>query len=261
MLEKLSCKVADHVIATNQSYKTMAMERSGVPAEQITIVRNGPDLTRVRLVDPDPALQERANTIIGYVGDMGTHDGVDYLLRAIQHLVIDLGRTDFYCVLIGTGDAWPSLKKISTQLEIEEYVWWTGRVSDNDLVRFLSTADICVDPDPSNPFNDRCTMIKMTEYLALGKPIVAFDLPEHRVTAQEAAVYAEPNDELDFARKLALLMDDPVQRQRLGQVGRERVETTLAWSHQIPHLLAVYEKLGSFSQTTRLIGNDERLGG
>jgi glycosyltransferase involved in cell wall biosynthesis len=154
-LEQLSCRLADRVIATNQSYKLAELRRGHVAEERITIVRNGPDLARVRPVQPDPELQARGKTIIGYVGVMGFQDGLDYLLRAIRHLVYDLGRTDVLCILIGTGDAWPAMKQLATQLDLDPYIWFTGRVSDAELVRYLSTADICVDPDPSNPFNDR----------------------------------------------------------------------------------------------------------
>lgn len=242
--ERLSCRLADHVIATNQSYKTVEMERGRVPEERITIVRNGPNPHRLRAVDPDPELRQKAKTIIGYVGEMSFQDGVDYLLRAVKHLINDLERTDFFCVVIGKGSALADLNALATQLGLNDYVWFTGWVSDADLIRYLSTADICVDPNPSNPFSDRSTMIKMMEYMALGKPIVAFDLREHRVTAQEAAVYARPNDELDFARHIASLMDNPEQRQKRGQLGRKRIEAELAWSHQERHLLKAYARLG-----------------
>ncbi len=241
--ERLTFRFADHVIATNQSYKAIAMQRGGVPEQRVTIVRNGPDLNRVQSVPPDPELRKKATTIIGYVGDMGFHDGVDYLIRAIAHLVYDLGRNDVLCVIVGKGDAVSGLKALTTELGLDAYVWFTGQVSDADLFRYLSTADICVDPDPSNPFNDRSSMIKMTEYMTLGKPIVAFDLPEHRVTAQGAAVYARANDEFDFARALAQLMDDPERRQAMGSFGRRRVETELAWCHSVPNLLEAYRRL------------------
>jgi glycosyltransferase involved in cell wall biosynthesis len=240
-LEKLSCRLADHVITTNQSYKQIEMQRGRVSEERITIVRNGPDLHRLQPTAPTP--RPPGKTIIGYVGAMGFQDGVDYLLRALHHLVHDLGRTDFFCILIGTGHALANLKALAIQLHLDAYVRFCGFVSDADLVRYLSNADICVDPDPSNPFNDHSTMIKMMEYMALGKPIVAFDLPEHRFTAQDAATYACPNDEMDFARHIAALMDDPERRRRMGQRGRERVETELAWTYQEKHLLEAYRAL------------------
>lgn len=242
-LEKLSCRLADHVIATNASYKAIETGRGGVPPEHVTIVRNGPSLDRVRPVEPDPQLRRTGKVIIGYVGTMGFQDGIDYLLRALRHLAYDLRRTDFLCVLIGSGDAQTGLKALATELQLDEYVRFTGRIPDGDLLRYLSAADICVDPDPSNPFNDRSSMIKMSEYMALAKPIVAFDLPEHRVTAQDAASYVSPNDEAAFARALADLMDDPERRARMGTYGRRRVESALAWPYSIPCLLSAYDTL------------------
>ena len=243
LLEILACRLADCVIATNESYKVVETERGRVPAERVTVVRNGPDLESLQPVEPDPVLRQRANTILGYVGTMGPQDGVDYLLRALYHLIYDLGRRDVFCVIIGKGDMLAELKTLAKELHIEEYVWFTGWIPDGELIRYLSTTDICLDPDPSNPFTDRSTMVKMLEYMALAKPIVAFDLPEHRVTAQHAAAYARPNDELDFAQQIARLMDDPQRRRRMGRIGRERVETELAWSYQAKHLLEAYEAL------------------
>jgi glycosyltransferase involved in cell wall biosynthesis len=244
LFEKLTCRLADHVIATNESYKRMEMERGGVPAERITIVRNGPD-ERFVLAPQAPELRQKATTILGYVGIMGPQDGLDYLLRSVQHLVYTLKRPDVFCVIIGKGDALPQLQAYAQELGLGQHVWFTGWVSDEDLLRYLSTADICLDPDPSNPFNDRCTMIKMMEYMALGKPIVAYDLPEHRVSAGEAAVYAQPNDELAFAQKIAELIDEPERRKQMGQIGRSRISARLAWAHQEKHLLAAYDTLTS----------------
>jgi glycosyltransferase involved in cell wall biosynthesis len=243
VLERLSCRVADRVIATNQSYREMEMRRDNVRPENITIVRNGPELGRIKRVEPDPELRQKASTIIGYVGIMGYQDGVDYLLRALQHLLYDLKRSDFYMVLVGTGDAWHDLRALSTKLGLDDHVWFTGTVTDEELRRYLSTADICVDPDPSNPFNDRSTMIKITEFMALEKPIVAFDLPENRFTAQQGALFVTPNDERLFAGALAELMDDSERRARMGAYGRRRIEDELAWQHCSPKLLEVYASL------------------
>lgn len=245
LLERLSCQLADHVIATNQTYKTVEMQRGHVPENRITIVRNGPDLNRLWPTEPDPDLRRMGKTIIVYVGVMGFQDGVDYLLRALQHLVYDLARTDFVCVLVGAGRALPSLKSLTEQLDLADYVLFTGWVEHPELARYLSTADIGVAPEPSNSYNDRSTAVKLMEYMALGKPIVAFDLPEHRVTVQDAAVYARPNDELDFAEQIAALMDDPERRQRMGQIGRERIEKKLAWSYQERHLLEAYKTVSA----------------
>lgn len=244
MLEKLSCRLADRIITTNQSYKTVEVQRSGVNPNQITIVRNGPDVSWLRPLEQVHELRSRGKYIIGYAGIMGYQDGVDHLLRALKHLVVDLWRTDFSCVLIGGyGDARASLMTLTTKLGLDDYVMFTGWVSDSDYTRYISTADICVDPDPSNSFNDRSTMGKIMEYMALGKPIVAFDLPEHRASAQGAALYVRPNDELEFARAIELLMDEPARREAMGALGRHRVETELAWQYSVPHLLDAYQTL------------------
>jgi glycosyltransferase involved in cell wall biosynthesis len=246
-LERTSFRFAHHVISTNNSYKTIAMQRGHVPAERITVIRNGPALSRLKLVEPDAELRKRGKVIIGYIGVMGIQDGLDYLLRALHHLLTTLGRSDFFCVIIGKGSALADLKALSSQLGLDRNVWFTGFIPEADMLRYMSTIDIGVDPDPSNSFNDRCTMIKMMEYMTLGKPIVAFDLPEHRVTAGEAALYARPNDELDFARHIQTLMDDPELRIKMGQIGRARVENELAWPHQAQHLLQAYAAVSSAS--------------
>lgn len=243
LLERCSCVIADEVIATNESYREMEMRRDKVDPRRITIVRNGPEPGRVKLVDPDPDIRAKAKTIVGYVGIMGYQDGVDYLLRAFHHLIHDLDRTDFFAVLVGTGDAWNDLRKLATRLGLDDHVWFTGTISDADLRRYLSTADICVDPDPSNPFNDRSTMIKVTEFMALGKPIVAFDLTENRFTAQQAALFVPANDEYAFAQALAELMDDPERRTRMGAFGRRRIDEALAWPHWAPRLVEAYDHL------------------
>ncbi|MBM4255358.1 MAG: glycosyltransferase family 4 protein [Deltaproteobacteria bacterium] len=241
--ERLSYRLADHTIATNESYKALAVQRHQIPVARITVVRNGPALNRLQPTAPISELRQKAPIIIGYAGTMGVQDGVDYLFRALSHLVTTLGRRDFFCVLVGNGDALTELQSLAAQLQLTEYVHFTGWVEPGEVPRYLSTADICVAPEPSNPYNDRSTMIKIMEYMAMAKPIVAFDLPEHRASAQDAAIYVPGNDELAFARALAHLMDDPARCHQLGTAGHNRVENALAWKHSIPPLLAVYGAL------------------
>ncbi len=241
-LERLSCRVADHVIATNQSYKELEFQRGKVAEARITIVRNGPDLSWLGPVNANQGVLGQKMLMIGYAGTMGIQDGVDYLLRALQCL-IDLGRTDFFCVLVGDGDALPNLRLMAEDMGLARYLFFSGWVDHGKVASYLSEADICVSPEPSNPYNDRSTLIKIMEYMALAKPIVAFELPETRFTAGEAAIYATPNEELDFARKIATLMDDPTRRKKMGRIGRERVENELAWLHQKDNLLDAYSRL------------------
>lgn len=242
-MEKVTCFVADHVMTTNGSYQAVVMERGGVLAKNITIVRNGPDPQRLRPVAPDPVLRQRGGTILTYAGAMGVQDGLDYLLRALFHLRFDYGRLDFYCVIMGDGEELEALKKLASDLQIADHVWFPGWISGDAYVRYLASADICVDPDPSNPFNDRSTMIKMMEYMAMEKPIVAFDLPEHRYTAQGAALYVPDNDERLFAEAIGELMDDGELREQMGRLGRKRIEDELAWEYAAAELIKAYQKI------------------
>jgi glycosyltransferase involved in cell wall biosynthesis len=261
-LEKLSCRFADHVVVTNESYKRIAIERGGVPESRITIVRNGIELSRLEgAIEPDRGLRQMEKTIIGYVGVMGFQDGVDYLLRALRHLIHNLRRTDFHCILIGDGDAWTDLKAQAHRLGLDGYVHFTGFLHGEELRRYLSAADICVDSAPSNPYSDRSTMFKIMEYMSLAKPIVAFDLPEHRFTAQQAAVYASPNDERAFAQALVEVMDDPRRRASLGMSGILRIRTQLAWDYSIPNLIGVYRAvLPRIRQTSARDSQHAKLG-
>jgi glycosyltransferase involved in cell wall biosynthesis len=243
LCEKLSLKLADIAIATNESYKAIDIERNGLSPENVFVVRNGPDLARVNLVAPDAALQARGRTILGYVGAMNPQDGLDYLLRSLSHLVNVMNRRDFYCVLIGSGDSLDELRAQAADLGLGDYVHFTGFIPDADMIRYLSTADICLDPNPSSPLNDVSTWIKVMEYMALGKPVVSFDLKETRVSAGDAALFVPPNDVAKFAEAIAQLMDDPARRRRMGQCGLARVRESLCWEMTSKNLLAAYRHL------------------
>jgi glycosyltransferase involved in cell wall biosynthesis len=249
LCEKLTCRLANHIISVNESYKKLVVERHGIPAANVTVVRNGPNFHDRYAVDPDLALRDRKQTILGYVGVMGYQDGIDSFIRAMHQLRHTLGRTDFYAVLIGKGSSLQSLKDLVKELDISEHCWFTGFVSNEDLLKLLSSTDICIAPDPYNSFNDRSTMIKVLEYMTFRKPIVAYRLVEHQVSAGDAALYANVNDELDFAKKIQELMDNPGLRQQMGHIGRKRIEDVLAWQHQAPHLLQAYETV--FARNTK----------
>ena len=243
LTEKLSAKLADVVIATNESYKAIDIRRNGVDPDRVYIVRNGPNLKRVRLVEPDAALKAKAPTILGYVGAMNPQDGVDYLLRALGHMVHQMNRSDFFCVVIGDGDSREALQTLAVELGIADRVWFTGFIPEADLLRYLSTADVCLDPNPSSPLNDVSTWIKVMEYMALGKPIVSFDLKETRTSAAEAALYVTPNNEAEFAAAVVRLMDDPARRQQMGEYGKKRVASDLGWHVTSRNLVKAYTRL------------------
>lgn len=243
-LERCSCAVANVVITTNESYKDVAVARGRKRPDKVFVVRNGPPLTYCP-VDAELPLERRAQHLVGYVGTIGPQDGLDYWMRAIYEMVHTLGRRDFVAIVIGDGDALPAVQALARELQIEAHVWFTGRLSPLEARKYLSATAVCVQPDPASPLNDKSTMVKLMEYMALGKPTVAFDLVETRVSAQEAALYVPPNDEQEFARQVVWLLDNPDECKRMGEFGRCRVAKALAWEHSIPQLLRAYgEGLG-----------------
>ena len=241
--EKLCLRSANIVIATNESYKEIDIVRGRKNPADIFIVRNGPDLNLFREVEPDYELKNSGKKILVYIGVMGPQDGVDYLLRALHILVNEFNRKDFYCVIIGPGDILDELKELREELNLQDYCRFTGKIPFDDLLKYLSTADICVDPNPSNPLNDYSTWIKVMEYMSLGKPIVSYNLKETRFSAQQAALYATPNNEREFAEKIIELMDNPQLRKEMGEYGKQRVKNELAWEIVSENLLAAYKKL------------------
>jgi glycosyltransferase involved in cell wall biosynthesis len=242
-LERMTFRTADMVISTNESYRSIATGRGRKNPDEVFVVRSGPDLTRIRQVPPNPVLKRGRRYLVGYVGVMGKQEGIDLLLQAVQLIVHHLGRTDIHFGLVGGGTELQAMRDLARQLGVADYVTFTGRAPDADLLEMLNTADICVNPDRANEMNDRSTMNKIMEYMALAKPIVQFDLTEGRVSAGDASWYARPNDVADLAQKIIALLGDEEERIRMGAIGRERVERVLAWQHEAPRLIAAYEHL------------------
>jgi glycosyltransferase involved in cell wall biosynthesis len=243
LLERGTYATANHVISTNESYRSVALRRGKKRSDQVTIVRTGPDPDKLRRVEPHPVHRRGHKHLVVYIGVMGPQDGVDYALRAVHHYVHGLGRTDCQFTFIGKGDAFASLQALVSELDIAEHVHFTGRAPDDLVAELMSTADLGLSPDPKNPLNDVSTMNKTMEYMSYELPVVAFDLVETKVSAQDAAVYVEPNDTDKFAVAIAGLIDDPDTRARMGKHGRERVEQVLAWPNSARNYLAVYRSL------------------
>ena len=243
VFEWCSLKLADITIATNESYKRIQIKRANKNPRDIFIVRNGPHRVRMTPVAPNPRLRGMNKCIFCYIGSLNPQDGVDYLLRSLRHLLHDLKRSDFHCVIMGTGDSLHDLRQLAEQLQLNGCVELTGFVSDEDLQSNLAAADICLDPDPSSPLNDVSTWIKVMEYMAYAKPIVAFDLKETRFSAGDAAIYVRPNEEAEFAETVARLMEQPERRREMGEYGRRRVEGELQWNKVGRNLLKAYETL------------------
>ena len=241
-LENATYRFSDIVMATNESYKQLAVNRGRLAPEDVFVVRNGPDLDTFKPVPPNPSLKYGKPFLVGYVGTMSIQEGLDILLEVALHIK-NLGRNDVHFTCVGGGPGLPLLRQMVIDKNLQNTVNFTGRVSDEDLLEILSTADVCVNPDKPCEMNDISTMIKIMEYMALGKPIVQFDLKEGRFSAQDASLYSDVNNQVpDFASKLLWLIDHPDERKRMGEFGRARVENQLAWKYSVKNLLAAYER-------------------
>ncbi len=243
--ERWTFRLADISIATNESYKTIAIKRGKMSPDKVHVVRSGPKLDRLRIIPPVTGLKRGRKYLVGYVGVMGKQEGIDHLLAAAAYIIKDKGRTDVHFGLVGGGTELEEMRKLSAKLGIDDFVTFTGRVPDSDLLAMLNTADVCVNPDVANEMNDKSTMNKIMEYMALGKPIVQYDLKEGRFSAQEASLYAENNNPEDMAEKIIYLLDREDLCREMGEFGRLRVETELAWSYEAPKLLKAYDAVFS----------------
>jgi glycosyltransferase involved in cell wall biosynthesis len=239
-LERVTHRTADHVIATNDSYRSIAVHRSGKPSSAVTVVRTGPDPDRLVRGELDAGLRRGHRHLAVYIGVMGPQDGVDIVIRAADIIVHQLHRDDIAFTLIGSGDSYNELVALRDDLGLAGHVEFTGRAPDDEVARIMSAADVGLSPDPKNPLNDVSTMNKTMEYMAFELPVIAFDLRETRVSAGEAAVYAKPNSISEYAAAIVELIDDEPRRNTLGKLGRLRVERELAWSHQKRAYLSVY---------------------
>jgi glycosyltransferase involved in cell wall biosynthesis len=254
-LERRTHRAADHVISTNDSYRDIAVRRSGKSPSDVTVVRTGPDPQRLQRGPAYPELRRGRRYLAAYIGVMGPQDGVDIVLRAADIVVHQLHRDDIAFTLIGSGDCFDDLVALRDELGLAGHVEFTGRAPDELVTRIMSTADVGLSPDPKNPLNDLSTMNKSMEYMAFELPVLAFDLHETRISAADAAVYVKPNDEHDYAAALVELMDDEPKRMALGKLGRIRVEQELAWSFQQRAYLEVYRGLIGDSSTLDRAGS------
>lgn len=242
-LERRTHRTADHVISTNDSYREIAITRSGKARHDVTVVRTGPDPDRLRRGAEDPGQRRGRRFLAAYIGVMGPQDGVDIVVRAASIVVHEMRRDDIAFTLIGAGDCFNELVALRDELGLGGHVEFTGRAPDELVGRILSTADVGLSPDPLNPLNDLSTMNKSMEYMAFELPVVAFDLRETRVSVADAGSYVEPNDIHKYAQAIVELLDDESRRQLLGKRGRARIKEALAWPLQEQAYLDVYRRL------------------
>ena len=240
-LERQTYRHAAFAFVTNESYKKIAIERGGMNPAKVYVLRSGPKLERLRIQEPKPELKKGRKYMVGYLGVIGKQEGIPYLLEAARYIRNELHRDDICYGIVGGGTSLEELKTLSVSMGIDDIVTFTGRAPDDVMLDYLNTADICVNPDEYNPMNDKSTMNKVLEYMALGKPIVQFDLTEGKYSAKEASVYANPNDAVDMGKKIVELLDNPQKRQEMSVYGRKRIVEELSWEHTSKALLAGYE--------------------
>lgn len=243
LVERLTYHFAKHAIVTNESYKEIAMRRGRKCEEEVTIVRSGPNISKLKVGPAKPEVKKGAKYLVGYIGVMGKQEGIDLLLQSVDYLVRKKGRTDIRFCIMGGGPALDELREMNAKMGLTDYVEFPGRVSDEYLADVLNTADVCVNPDLPSEMNDKSTMNKIMEYMAFGKPIVQFTLKEGQFSAQEASLYAKNTDTDDFAEKILWLLENPEKAAEMGRFGRERVVNELSWDFEKPKLIGAYKKL------------------
>ncbi|HEY1796690.1 MAG TPA: glycosyltransferase family 4 protein [Stellaceae bacterium] len=242
LFERLTFQAANVVIATNESYKKIGVERGGKAPEDIFIVRSAPALSRFQVHEPDPAWKRGKKHLVLYLGEICEQDGVEHLVRAVKALRDRLGRDDFHCILVGGGPHQPAVVAAAEAEGVADLCTFTGTISDDDkLCRVLSSADVAIEPVPKNGWSDRSTANKIVEYMFFSLPIVSSDLIEARVSAGDSALYVTPGDDVAMAEGIATLLDDPDRRRAMGEFGRARLHGALAFEFSIPPLLAAYD--------------------
>lgn len=241
--EKRAFKCSEVSIDTNDSYREIALKRGGKRPEDVFVVRSAPSFERLQIIPPIEELKNGRKFMIGYVGFIEKHEGLNYLVDAADYIINVKKRRDIQFTCVGGGSEISNIRKYVREKCLEKYFTFTGRVSDRVLLEYLNTADVCVNPAEYNEMNDKATMNKVMEYMALGKPIVQFDLTEGKFTAGEASLYANRNDTVDMAEKITVLLDDEELRNKMGAIGRERIEKELNWEIEKHSLIKAYNKV------------------
>jgi glycosyltransferase involved in cell wall biosynthesis len=258
--ERRTFRWADISIATNNSYKQIAINRGKMQPEKVFVVRSGPSLERLKIIPPIEKIKMGRKYLVGYVGVIGKQEGLNYLIKAAEHIVYEKKRNDIHFICVGGGTELQNIKAYAKEKGVSEYFTFTGRVSDKELIEALNTADICVNPDEYNEMNDKSTMNKIMEYMALRKPIVQFEMTEGRFSAQEASLYAKPNDSIDFAEKIIALIEDRKKREYMANYGYNRVKSCLQWEYEKENLYMAYRKVFfNVSEEERVYGSNSKV--
>jgi len=239
--EKCTFRTADYSIATNESYKAIAVKRGRMDPEKVAVVRSGPDTQKVFLQQPNPALKKGRSFLVGYIGVIGEQEGLDLLIQSIR--IIREKRDDIRYAIVGGGTHLDFIRQYAKENKVDDIIDFYGRIDDSTMLQVISTCDICVNPDVPSEMNNLSTMNKIMEYMALKKPIVQYDLKEGRYSAQEASLYAKNTEVADFAAKMTSLLDDPAMREKMGAYGYERLQNHLSWEKQRTILVDFYVRV------------------
>jgi glycosyltransferase involved in cell wall biosynthesis len=236
--ERLTFAVASHVLAANQSHAELAQTRGGKASYQVTVVRNGPPARWTRL--PIRVRDGRLSFLrIAYLGTIAEQDGLDRIAEILAQVRRKRPGLNVLLTVIGDGDARQEFEAALDEWGVRDCVYMTGWVRADQVPELLQEADVCVDPAPATLLNERSTMIKLMEYLALGKPVVAYDLLETQRTVGDAGVLVQRGDPAAFADALVRLAEDPALRSGLAQMARERAQG-LTWECSESALLEAY---------------------
>ena len=240
LFEKLTFKTAKYSIATNESYKKIAIERGKMKPEDVQVVRSGPKLDRLKLMQPTEELKKGKRYLIGYIGVIGEQEGLDLLLESAKYILSK--RSDVHFAIVGGGTHLDEIKNLTSQMNLSNSFDYYGRVDDETMLKVLNTADVCVNPDKPTAMNDLSTMNKIMEYMALKKPIVQYTLKEGNFSAGNASLYAKNTDPLDFGDKIMYLLDHENERKKMGEFGYNRVINELSWDYESQNLINIYKK-------------------
>ncbi|WP_417808020.1 glycosyltransferase family 4 protein [Thioclava sp.] len=243
--ERITFACASVSMATNESFRQIAIHRGKMAPEDVFVVRSAPRVETFLPGPGDARYRHGAKTVLGYIGVIGQQEGMDLLIEALQILIRDLGHDDVHLVIVGFGPEVPMVQADVAARGLNDHVTFTGPLYGDEMLAAMNAIDIGVASDPKNAMNDISTMNKVMEYMTLEKPLVQFDLTEGRASAGAASRYAKANDPRDFAAQIAALIDAPEAAREMGQAGRKRVLDSLAWDFSAKQLLAAYDRLFS----------------
>jgi glycosyltransferase involved in cell wall biosynthesis len=241
--ERRMLRAVHKVVATNDSYKEIAVRRGARAGSDIVVVRNAPDPARFSMRPAEAAWRGTAPQMVAFLGEIGEQDGLDVLIRAIAAIKAELGANAVHYVVMGAGPYYERIVAYAASLGVAGDITFTGRADNDTICRVLSTADVAVDPCPFSPHANVSTATKIMEYMFFSLPIVAFDLLETRRSGADSLCYARLGDEAHFSRLIIELLRDGERRRSLGGAARLRLDSALCWRESTRNLVSLMDGL------------------